>query len=234
MSIIRHMALAIIPLVSISGTAYAQDEAEASGTWEIDAEVAAYSDYRFRGISLSGKDPQVTGEVTISHQSGFYVGAWVSNVDLGSGADDVEVDLSGGFATELGGATLDVGAIYYLYPGHKDYNYIELTSSVATQVGPATLTLGAAYAPSQDALGNTDNTYVYLSGEVPIANTPISLHGSVGYEDGAFADSKKDWLIGAGMDLGKGFTATLDYVDTAHSFTSLGKATAVFSISKSF
>jgi hypothetical protein len=34
--------------------------------------------------------------------------------------------------------------------------------------------------------------------------------------------------------MGGGFTATLDYVDTHRSFSSLGDATAVFSITKAF
>ncbi|KPL68320.1 hypothetical protein SZ64_09420 [Erythrobacter sp. SG61-1L] len=234
MKMLRLIGVAAIALAAVPGTAYAQDEEESSGAWEVDAGIAALTDYRFRGISLSGNDPEVTAELTVSHESGFYAGTWLSNVDLDDGADDLEVDLSAGFATDLGGASIDIGAIYYLYPGNDDFNYIEFTGSIGTTIGPADITVGVAYAPSQDALGNVDNTYVYISGEVPIEGTPLSLHGTFGYENGGFADNKKDWLVGASFDMGAGFTATLDYVDTAHSLTSLGDATAVFSISKSF
>ncbi|OJW73779.1 MAG: hypothetical protein BGO57_07330 [Sphingomonadales bacterium 63-6] len=230
-----YLGFAAAVAVALPGTAYAQEESDAaSGAWEVNASIAAFSDYRFRGVSLSGKDPEITAEVSVSHESGFYAGTWLSNVDLGDGADDVEVDISAGFATDIGGASIDIGAIYYLYPGNDDFNYVEFAGSIGTSIGPAAVTVGVAYAPSQDALGNVDNTYVYMSGEVPIAGTPIALHGTFGYEDGGFADNKKDWLIGASFDMGAGFTATLDYVDSAHSLTSLGDATAVFSISKSF
>lgn len=228
-------ALAAAPLALCSTTALAaEEEEEAAGPIEIDAEVAVLSDYRFRGISLSGKDPEVTAEVSITHESGLYASAWVSNVDLSGEADNVEIDLTAGYSVEAGAITFDAGAIYYLYPNYSDFNYIEFYGSVSTAVGPGTLTLGAAYAPSQNNLGDTDNTYVYLSGEVPIGDSPWSLHGTVGFEDGAFGDNKKDWLAGISYDLGSGITATVDYVDTADARTSLGDATVVASIAFAF
>jgi uncharacterized protein (TIGR02001 family) len=231
------LAAAALPLLALPTAAYAQDEAEEeAGPIEIDFEVAALSDYRFRGISLSGKDPEVTAELAVSHESGLYVAAWVSNVDSdfdGKG-DEVEVDLTAGFSKDIGPINLDVGAIYYLYPNENGFDYIELYGGITVPVGPASVTVGANWAPSQNSLGNTDNTYVYISGDLPIKDTPVSVHASFGYEDGAFADKKRDWLIGASYDIGGGFSATLDYVDTHRSFTNLGDATAVFSISKAF
>ncbi|MFN4113709.1 MAG: TorF family putative porin [Sphingomonadaceae bacterium] len=222
------IAMAALPLLFVSSGAFAQEAEEApAGAWEIDAEVGVHSDYRFRGISLSSKDPQVTAEVSVSHESGFYAGVWASNVALNTGADDVELDLFAGYAADLEGVSLDVGAVYYLYPGNSDSNYVEFLASVGIAVGPGTITVGAAYAPSQDNIGNQDNVYFYISGEMPIGETPLSLHGTFGIEDGAFGDNKRDWLIGASYDLGSGVTATVDYVDTARAFSPLGNATVV-------
>jgi uncharacterized protein (TIGR02001 family) len=221
-------------LLPVAAQAQAQDEEEATGAWEIDGELGLLSDYRFRGLSLTGKDPEVTAELSVAHESGFYAGTWLSNVDLGSGNDDIEVDFYAGFATDLGGVSLDVGALYYLYPSDGSLDYLELTGSVGTTVGPADISVGVAYAPSQGALGNTDNTYVYVSGEVPLGDSPLSLHGTFGIEDGAFATNKKDWIVGVSADVGSGFTLTADYVDTAHGLSPLADATAVFSITKSF
>lgn len=228
----RAAFCAVPAMLLVPAAAQAQDEE--TGAWEVDADLGVLSDYRFRGVSLSGKDPEVTAELSVSHESGFYAGSWLSNVDLGDGADDLEVDLYAGYALDLGGATLDVGAIYYLYPGNGSFDYVELTGSIGTTVGPADVSLGVAYAPSQGALGDTDNTYVYIAGEMPLGDSPLSLHGSFGIEDGAFGDNKKDWLIGISADLGSGFTASAEYVDTAHSFTSLGDPTAVISLKKAF
>ncbi|MEO5706379.1 MAG: TorF family putative porin [Alteraurantiacibacter sp.] len=235
MTLIRFAAVAAGLALLLPMAAQAQDaaEEESTGAWEIDGELGVFSDYRFRGVSLSGKDPEVTAELAVAHESGFYVGTWLSNVDLGSGADDLEVDLYAGFATDLGGLSVDVGGIYYLYPSDGSLDYIELTGSLGTTVGPADLSVGVAYAPSQGALGNTDNTYVYVSGEVPLGER-ASLHGTFGLEDGAFATNKKDWAIGVSIDVGSGFTISGDYVDTAHGFSPMADATAVFSITKSF
>ncbi|WP_369026723.1 TorF family putative porin [Qipengyuania sp. RANM35] len=232
----KIIAMAALPLMFASTAAMAQDEdtEEATGAWEVDGEIGINSDYRFRGISLSDKDPEVTAELSVSHESGLYAGVWASNVALDDGADDLELDLYAGYAADVGAISIDVGAVYYLYPDFSDYNYVELLGSIGTAVGPGTVTLGVAYAPSQENLGDEDNTYVYISGEMPIGDSPISVHGTFGIEDGAFADNKKDWLIGASYDLGSGFTATLDYVDTAHSFTSLGDATVVAGLSFAF
>lgn len=230
-----RILIAAAALVATPQISFAQDTADApSGAFEIDAEIGAFTDYRFRGLSLSGKDPEVTAEVTVTHESGLYLSAWGSNVDLGNGADDVEVDLSFGLSRDVGNVALDGGLIAYLYPGNGSFNYVELYGSIGVPVGAATVTLGAAYAPSQSNIGSIDNTYVYVSGDLPIKDSPLSFHGTFGYEDGAFGNKKRDWLLGASYDLGKGFTATLDYVDTARAFSTAGKATAVFSITKSF
>ncbi len=232
MKILRSMALAAIPLMMLPAQALAQDDSgeEETAAFEFDGEIGVFSDYRFRGVSLSGKDPQLTGEFSISHESGLYAGIWGSNVDLGTGAEELELDLYAGYATDLGGVTLDVGALYYFYPGNDGFDYVEFTGSLATAVGPGEVRVGMAYAPSQGALGNTDNTYVYIAGDLPIGESPLSLHGSLGYEDGAFGDNKKDWLVGVSLDVGSGITATLDYVDTARGVGAVGEPTAVLSL----
>ena len=39
------------------------------------------SDYRFRGISQTNKEPAVQGTFTITHSSGFYATWWGSSID---------------------------------------------------------------------------------------------------------------------------------------------------------
>lgn len=227
------VAAAAMPLCMLPAMVQAQDAGEGP-EWEIDGEIAAFTDYRFRGVSLSGKNPQATAEVTVSHQSGFYFGAWASTVDIGNGNDDLEVDLYAGYATDLGGLSFDIGALYYAYPGNGSFDYFELVSTVGTSVGSADISVGVAYAPSQGALGNVDNTYLFISGEVPIGNSPLSIHGTFGWEDGAFGNSKRDWLAGVTLDAGSGISLTVDYVDSARSGTSLGDPTVVGSVALAF
>lgn len=225
------------PLAAMPGVAYAQDgEAEeASGPIDISAEVAVLSDYRFRGLSLSAGEPELTASIAVEHESGLYASVWASNVSLGLGSsDDLELDWTAGFSKDVGSVNVDVGAIYYSYLGHRDFNYIEGFGSVGTTVGGAEVRVGVAYAPKQDNLGGQDNTYVYISGDMPIGKSPFSVHGTFGYEHGAFAQHKKDWILGASVDLGGGLSASLDYVDTAHDFTGLGGPTAVASLKFGF
>lgn len=80
------------------------------------------SDYRFRGISQTYKNPAVQGGIDYTHASGFYLGTWLSNVSGNqylNGAG-LEWDVYGGFkfaATK--DLTLDIGVLQYYYPGAK-------------------------------------------------------------------------------------------------------------------
>lgn len=77
------------------------------------------SDYRFRGISQTYGLPAVQGGLDYSHSSGAYVGTWLSNVSGNqyyNGAS-LEMDVYGGYKLPLGDFTLDLGALYYYYPG---------------------------------------------------------------------------------------------------------------------
>jgi uncharacterized protein (TIGR02001 family) len=236
----KHLlTAAAAPLLAMPAIAHADEAAPAQSeevaTWDLSAEVGALSDYRFRGLSLSGKDPEVTAQISIAHKSGFYASAWASNVDAdfdGKG-NDLEVDWTAGWSKDVGRVNVNIGGIYYSYYNHAGSNYIEAFGSLGTKVGLADVTVGVAYAPKQSHIGNRDNTYVYISGDMPVSG-PLSVHGTFGYENGAFGDHKKDWLVGASLDVGSGFTATLDYVDTAHALTPLGDPTVVASLKKSF
>lgn len=229
------LAAACVALGSISAAtpAFAQEEAaeEAEGPITVSGGIAAVSDYRFRGVSLSDKDFAVQPYLTISHESGFYVGAWGSNIADNAG-DDLEIDLYAGFA---GGeaVTYDLGVTYYMYPGVSSFNYAEIIGKVGTTVGPATVGAMLAYAPSQDGTGNTDNVYLGTNATIALPDSPISITGSVGYEDGAFGDDKIDWSLGLTAAV-SGFTIGASYVDTNRFVGGLGKAGAVFSLSYSF
>lgn len=208
-------------------------EEEASGPFELEVDVTGVSDYRFRGISLSDKDPALQPSITLSHESGLYASVWGSNVAENDG-DDVEVDLIAGFAPSIGGFDLDVNATYYAYPGAKDLNYWEFIGNVSHAVGPGTLGFTFAYTPKQDDTVPKRGLYYAVNGELPIGESPFTLTGSFGIEDNAFYDKKRDWSLGVSAEAG-GFNFGLAYVDTSHNGGDpLGKAGVVLSISKAF
>lgn len=211
----------------------AGDATETASAFTIDAALAVVSDYRFRGISLADKEPAVQPDLTIGHKSGLYLNLWGSNI-AGDGGDDIEVDVTLGFAGSVGKVDYDLSAALYSYPGASQFNYLEMRGSLKTGVGPATLGAQVAYAPRQDHIGGVDNLYVAANGELPIARTPLKLIGTIGLEDGAFGDRKIDWTLGVNADVA-GFTLSASYVDTARSFGNpLANATVVVSLSRSF
>ena len=238
-SIFKLAAVSVaMSALAVSAPAFAQEEAveEAEGPITLTGGVAVVSDYRFRGVSLSDKDFAVQPYLTVSHESGLYAGVWGSNLAENTG-DDVEVDLYAGFAggEEL---TYDIGATYYLYPGVSSFNYVEFTGKLGSTIGPATVGVQLSYVPSQDNTGNNDNIYYATNAAFAIPNSPITLTGSIGIEDGAFtgADEKVDWSLGANAAV-SGFTLGVAYVDTDRRSTFAFKDSAagiVFSVSYGF
>ena len=78
-----------------------------------------FTSYRFRGIDQTFGKPALQGGVDYSHSSGFYAGNWNSNVNQGAGypGGNLEMDFYGGWKGSWGDWGLDVGGIYYYYPG---------------------------------------------------------------------------------------------------------------------
>ncbi|MFM7027113.1 MAG: TorF family putative porin [Chakrabartia sp.] len=229
---IRKLMLAALALPALAaGPAYAQSDE--TKPLDISFSLTGVTDYRFRGVSLSDKDPAIQPQISINHESGLYFTAWGSNI-ADNGGDDIEIDLTAGISRDIGNVNINAGAVYYLYPGVSDYNYVELLGSVGTSLGKSSVALNVAYAPSQANIGDTDNFYIAVSGTHALTEK-LTLNGSFGLENGAFADHKKDWSIGADYDVGHGIVVGAKYIDTAHTdHNPLAKPTAVLSVSKSF
>ena len=97
-----------------------------------------FSQYRFRGITQTYGNPALQGGVDYSHSSGFYAGNWNSNVNEGAGypGGNLEMDFYGGWKKTWGDWGIDLGAIYYYYPGtHSGSSRIR---SARSTTGPAT------------------------------------------------------------------------------------------------
>lgn len=180
------------------------------------------SQYRFRGISLSDEDFAIQGTVNVTHESGLYAGVWSSSTDgFGElGGSNVEVDLYGGYKAGLGsGATVDVGLLYYAYPGSTggDFEFFEPYANISGTLGPATAKVGVAFAPSQDALTGRSNLYVFGDASTGIPNTGFTLKAHLGYSKGdtplSPSGEYSDWLVGVDYVTGP-LTFGVAYVDT--------------------
>jgi len=203
----RSISPVVFALACAAGAApaWAQDTAPpppitVSGT------VTAISDYRFRGVSQSDKEFAVQGGFTVTHESGFYVGTWGSNLaGWGQfGGANHEVDVIGGFKKAFGPTTVDVGLTWYMYPGGATKtDFAEPYIRVSGTRGPVTLTAAIAYAPKQEALGRwylngasaaagvydrpgakKDNLYLAGDGVLAVPDTKLSLRAHIGYSEG--------------------------------------------------
>ena len=160
--------------------------------------IGLYSQYIFRGLTQTGREPALQGGVDYSHSSGFYLGSWGSNVSwLADGGykenSSLEVDIYGGYKNTIGdtGITFDIGALQYLYPGStqgglgvaglRDPN----TTEVYGALGWKWLTVKNSYVVSKGAFGLDDargSNYFEINGIYPIAETGYSIIAHAGYQ----------------------------------------------------
>ncbi len=215
MTQLRRLALAALLATATASPAFAQDEAQepagGDGGFDISATATGVSDYRFRGVSESDRDPALQGSVDVSYH-GLYAGAWASSIAR-TADTNVELDLYAGYTGTAGPLEYDFGVIAYLYPGgNGDATIYEGTASLSYTLGPATGKFSVNYAPDQENLAG-DNLYINTELRVGIPTTPVTVFASVGRERGSFYGRKWDWTLGLEFTRGP-FTASLAYVDT--------------------
>lgn len=202
------------------------DETDPPADITVTGNVVGVTDYRWRGLSYSGGDFAVQGQINVGHSSGLYVGAWSSSLeqDFFDVYGSAEVDIYAGWSGEVSsGLTADVGVTYYAYPNGTtgNANFFEPYASLSTTVGPATAKVGINYAWEQDALGGDDNVYVFTDLGVGIPDTPISVSAHLGYTDGALSpklltgvstDGGFDYSVGATANVTKNLSVGVSYI----------------------
>ncbi|AUW57253.1 hypothetical protein C1T17_03250 [Sphingobium sp. SCG-1] len=221
------IGLTAVLLSTIASPVFAQEEPAPAVT--VTGGATVVTDYRFRGISQTDKRFAVQGTFTVAHESGFYATVWGSSIDdyIATGSDQ-EIDLIAGWAKDFNGTKLDVGVLYYYYPGSGGTNtdFIEPYAAVSHTFGPATAKLSAAYAPKQHALASLgkarqDNLYTAFDLGAGIPETPVSLSAHVGHSFGpsyltagsSFSKGYTDWSLGASYTWNH-LTFGVSYVDT--------------------
>jgi uncharacterized protein (TIGR02001 family) len=121
-----HIAVAAAFLAA--GSAFAQAAAPAAPDYTVSYNIGATTDYRYRGISQTGKKPAINGGIDYAHSSGFYLGTWASSISWikdstanpNTTKGPIEIDFYGGYKGSLAeGLGYDVGGLYYLYAGNN-------------------------------------------------------------------------------------------------------------------
>jgi uncharacterized protein (TIGR02001 family) len=183
-----------------------------SSTWTLT------NDYDFRGVSQSAKDPAVQASLDYAADSGWYVGAWASNVDFGEELDvNYEVDLYTGFSGSAeSGLGYDVGVIYYAYPDESDVNYIEAYGSLSYEWFKGKLWYSNDFG-GDSTDGDTSAIYIEANATIPLPQDfSILLHAGLStgdYWDDIAGDDVIDYSVGVGYSINH-FNLALKYVDT--------------------
>lgn len=224
--------------------------AAAQATSPVTGNVTLASDYRFRGLSQTFEEPAFQGGFDYAHSSGFYVGNWNSNIsDTLYAGSPLEMDFYAGYKPTFGPVTLDVGILYYYYPG-SDLAGVGKIDNTELYVGASWKWLSAKYFYAvSDFFGAPDtkgSDYVDLTANFTFGSG-WGLVGHVGHQrvDNNSNLDYTDYKIGITKDIG-GWVFGAAFVDTdadsaLYTFTSgagkdvnIGDSTVVFSVSKTF
>ena len=215
-----------------AGISSAAEEPKSDHT--LTGNVGLFSQYIFRGLTQTDRDPAIQGGFDYSHASGFYLGTWASNIswlrDFGSytNGGSMEWDFYGGYKGTFGKSDFgfDVGLLYYWYPGDaapglEKANTLEVYGALSWKF------LSAKYSYSLDdkTFGVTDSSgtwYLDLSVDFPVTDKfNIQAHwgkqkfkgNTLGVSNDSFA-SYEDWKIGVSYTLPKDFKIGAFYSDT--------------------
>jgi len=206
---LKTALLGVLAMSCIAPVAHAEESA-----WgPFSAGVSLTSDYRFRGISQSDRNPALQGWVQYDHASGAFANVWASSIDLNDETtydSGVEIDLTAGYnfkLTDSTGAT--VKAVYYWYAdadtpaGAPDYDYWEFIAGVSHDYGKLSVSAELAYSPdffeeSGDATALTGGVSAPLMEKFLFFTGGLEASGHLGYQ---WLDVSEDYTF---FDVGFG------------------------------
>jgi len=166
---------------------------------QFSAELRAISDYEFRGVSLSARDPALQASLDYTFgDSGFSAGVWASNVDFGTDYDadvEVEVDYYADYERALNDTvTLYAGVALYTYPGSDE---VDASHEAYAGFGAGGFELLQWFTDDYSALGQKA-LYIEANYTAPISESlELVFHAGYSYGD-AFEDAE---LLDYGVQL---------------------------------
>ena len=262
------MAAAVVAAFTTAGGAFAADAApaEAKSPHTLTGNAGIFSQYIFRGLKQTNGKPAFQGGFDYAHESGFYAGTWMSNISwlkenasnavagtvqgTYGGGGSLEADFYGGYKMGLAeDVTLDLGTLYYWYPGDINSNTTAAPAGTPKAdtweiyIAPSWKWLSAKYSYSvmSDTFGTKNSkgtSYLDLSAAYPIEDTGFTLLAHWGWQKysgtsplnataGTVIQSNdslysyKDIKLGASYALPKDFTLGA-YYSKAYSYNKAG------------
>lgn len=143
---------------------------------QVSGSVSIVSDYRYRGVSLSDRDPAAQVGVAYDDAQGWYAGAFLSTVRLAaSSSRDLQAVPFVGYVWQFpSGVSTEIGASYSVFTGAHSYGYSEVYWGFASGNVSGRLYYSPRYF-GRDA----DAVYAELNGAQPITER-IRLLAHVG------------------------------------------------------
>ena len=242
------ITIAVVGALAAPSFVFAADAAPASD-FTASYNVGLFSQYIFRGLTQTNNKPALQGGFDVNHKSGLYIGGWASNVSwlrdnanaaagpVYQSGGSLEIDLYGGFKTDVKGVGIDIGALQYYYPGalnkavydkanttelYGALSYGWLQAKVSSVVSKDAWAFGKKYNAGTNGDDERGTYYAELNANIPLADTGITALIHVGRQEFNQAKSLPtnpeasytDWKLG----LTKGFDGGLNigafYTDT--------------------
>ena len=106
-------------LVAVLGTLFAIPALADDAPYTITTNVGFVTDYTFRGISQTFREPAIQGGIDFNHKNGLYLGTWASNISSNQYTNaNMEWDFYGGYnGTVNEDLGYSLGLITVYYPG---------------------------------------------------------------------------------------------------------------------
>lgn len=204
---ITAIAAAVLAASSVSQVALA----------EVSANVAATSNYLWRGLEQTNGAAAVSGGIDYAADSGFYAGTWASNASWGD--MKTELDLYFGFGGDISSnVSYDVGYIYFAYPDslNDENDFSEIYASISA----SGFTFGVAVLADSEAGGDGaefgDSIYANLDYGIALdSGAEVGLH--IGNYSGDFSTDSTDIGISVSKDSFTFGVSKTDYDDGAGS-----------------
>ncbi|OZI61983.1 TorF family putative porin [Bordetella genomosp. 11] len=258
----RHACIVLLAGAALCGGAtittaaradIAPADASAAPPYTVTANIALASQYRYRGLMQTDNKPAIQGGFDFTHQSGFYLGNWNSNISWLSDSNPavsapVEMDFYGGYRGNAArDVPFDLGALKYYYPGDYPSGFTNPdTTEFYGSIGYKTTTFKYSYAVSNlfGFAKSKGSQYFDLSGNYDLGTWGLTLNTHVGYQYVRNVDNASyyDWKLGLTKDMGQGLAVSLAYIDTNADrdvYTNsqgrfMGRGTVLVSLAKTF
>jgi uncharacterized protein (TIGR02001 family) len=204
---------------------------EAKSPYTFTGNIAVSTQYIFRGLTQTNREPAVQGGFDFSHESGFYLGNWNSNISWLTDSNQyasssIEMDFYGGYRNTfpLFGQdfSYDIGTLYYAYPGNIKTDLLGGQCCASANTWEGYFSLGWKWITFKNSFSLLSNTFATrnsagtwygdLTAAYPIEDYGVTLIAHVGYQYYMGSNnnisnnslySYGDWKIGANYDLGK-------------------------------